>query len=179
MQDSKNLVWMDMEMTGLDPEIHTIVEIATVITDSSLKIIAEGPSLAVHQPEEVLKNMEAWSAKHHEASGLTKRVRESKITMAEAEAQTLAFIQRYCPEKITPLCGSSIHQDRRFLVRYMPKIHHYLHYRMIDVSSVKELVSRWFPFGPRPPAKADSHLAMADIKESIGELLFYREHYFK
>lgn len=179
MQDPKNLVWMDMEMTGLDPDKHTIIEIATVITDSSLKIIAEGPCLAIYQPEKVLKDMEQWSVEHHGASGLTERVRESKISMKQAEDQTLAFIQRYCPEKASPLCGSSIHQDRRFLVRYMPRINLYLHYRMIDVSSVKELVTRWYPFGPRPPAKTDSHLAMGDIKESLAELVYYREHYFK
>jgi oligoribonuclease len=179
MQDPKNLVWIDMEMTGLDPEKHTVIEIATVITDSFLKTIAEGPCLAVHQPETVLKNMEPWSVEHHGASGLTQRVRESKISMKEAEDETLAFIQKYCLEKVSPLCGSSIHQDRRFLVRYMPRIHQYLHYRMIDVSSVKELVSRWHPFGVRPPPKADSHLAMGDIKESIAELMFYRDHYFK
>ena len=179
MQDSKNLVWIDMEMTGLDPEKYTILEIATVITDSSLNPVAEGPCLAIHQDDDVLKNMEPWSIEHHGSSGLTQRVRESKISIKEAEDQTLAFIKRYCPEKITPLCGSSIHQDRRFLVKYMPQIHQYLHYRMIDVSAVKELVSRWYPFGPRPPAKAKNHLAMGDIQESIAELRFYREHYFK
>jgi oligoribonuclease len=179
MQDPKSLVWMDMEMTGLDPEKDLIIEIATVITDSSLKIIAEGPSLAVHQPDQVLDTMDPWCRDHHGASGLTQRVRDSKISVKEAQDQTLVFIQRFCPEKATPLCGSSIHQDRRFLVRYMPRIHEYLHYRMIDVSSVKELVSRWYPFGPRRPAKAKNHLAMEDIKESIAELAFYREHYFK
>jgi len=179
MQDAKNLVWMDLEMTGLDPDRDTILEIATIVTDSALKTLAEGPCLAIHQPDSVLDAMDPWCVEHHGASGLTQRVRDSKTSLAEAEKQTLHFIQGWCPGKVAVLCGSSIHQDRRFLSRYMPAIHEYLHYRMIDVSSVKEIVQRWYPFGPRPPVKAKNHLAMEDIKESIAELAFYREHYFK
>ena len=143
MRDPRNLVWMDMEMTGLDPERDVVLEIATIVTDSELNILAEGPAIAVRQPEEVLARMDPWCVEHHGASGLTQRVRESKISLHDAEEQTLAVIQKYCPEKVAPLCGNSIHQDRRFLVRYMPKINAYLHYRMIDVSSIKELVHRW------------------------------------
>ncbi|MBI3626356.1 MAG: oligoribonuclease, partial [Candidatus Rokubacteria bacterium] len=142
MRDPKNLVWMDLEMTGLDPEKDTILEIATLVTDSDLVVLQEGPCLAIHQPDAVLESMDPWCVEHHGASGLTRRVRESQVTMAEAQDQTLEFIRRHCPERVAPLCGSSIHQDRRFLVRYMPRIHSYLHYRMVDVSSVKELVAR-------------------------------------
>lgn len=179
MQDAKNLVWMDLEMTGLDPEKDVILEIATIITDSQLKVLKEGPCMAIHQPEDVLARMDPWCIEHHGASGLTKKVRESKVTLGEAERVTLNFIKDYCPEKVAPLCGSSIHQDRRFLVRYMPEISNYLHYRMIDVSTVKELVNRWYPFDRRPPAKPQNHLAMEDIRESINELVFYRDNFFR
>ncbi|MBI4385790.1 MAG: oligoribonuclease [Elusimicrobia bacterium] len=174
-----NLVWMDLEMTGLDPEKDTILEIATVITDSTLKIVEEGPCLAIHQSDEVLAAMDPWCVEHHGSSGLTRRVRESSVTMEQAQEQTLQFIRRYCLEKTSPLCGSSVHQDRRFLVRYMPRINDYLHYRIIDVSTVKEIVMRWYPFGEKPPSKAKNHLAMGDVKESISELVFYRDRYFK
>jgi len=179
MRAPGNLVWMDLEMTGLDPDKDTIIEIATIITDSALRVLQEGPCIAVHQPDEVLNAMDPWCVEHHGASGLTKRVRDSKVSMAEAEATTLKFIQEYCPEKTSPLCGSSIHQDRRFLVRHMPRINDYLHYRIIDVSSVKELVNRWYPFGAKPPSKPQNHLAMQDARESIAELAFYKDTYFK
>lgn len=179
MQDPRNLVWMDLEMTGLDPDKDSIIEIATLVTDGELRIVQEGPCLAVHQPEEVLERMDPWCVEHHGASGLTRRVRESSVSLETAEEETLAFIRRHCPERASPLCGSSIHQDRRFLARYMPRLNQYLHYRIIDVSTVKELVGRWYPFGARPPAKPQSHLAHEDVVESVKELVFYRERYFK
>ncbi len=174
-----HLVWMDMEMTGLAPDRETILEIATLVTNNELQLAAEGPVLAVHHPPEVLAAMDQWNREHHAASGLTARVIASTISMAEAETQTLAFVKTYCPERIAPLCGNSIYQDRRFLARYMPTLEAYLHYRNIDVSTVKELVRRWYPNGPQPPEKKHSHLALDDIRESIDELRFYRRHYFR
>lgn len=176
--EANRLVWMDLEMTGLDPEHDTILEIATLITDGELKIIAEGPNIIVHQPDSVLETMSDWCKEHHGASGLTARVRASTISLAEAEAQTLAFIRQHVPERTAPLCGNSIHQDRRFIVRYMPAIDAWLHYRMVDVSTVKELARRWYP-DFQPPAKKESHLAMADIRESIEELAAYRKSIFR
>jgi len=178
-QSERHLVWMDLEMTGLDPDRDTILEIATLITDGSLAVLAEGPVLAVAQPPEVLERMDQWNREHHGASGLIGRVAASTISMYEAEARTLEFVQRYCAERVSPLCGNSIYQDRRFLARYMPTLEHYLHYRNIDVSTVKELVRRWYPDGTQPPEKKHAHLALDDIRESIAELRFYREHYFK
>jgi oligoribonuclease len=172
-----NLVWMDLEMTGLDPEIDTILEIATIITDGNLNIIAEGPNIVIHQPDAALDGMDEWNTTHHGASGLTAKVRASEITMAEAEQQTLDFIRLYVPERSSPLCGNSIHQDRRFLVPYMPELEAYVHYRNIDVSTIKELGRRWYP-GVRAPLKEAEHLALADIRESIKELAFYRKNYF-
>ena len=174
---SDNLVWMDLEMTGLDPETDTILEIATIVTDANLNIIAEGPNLAVHQPESVLERMSDWCKEHHGASGLSDRVRQSSVDMAAAEAQTLAFIRRHVPDRTSPLCGNSIHQDRRFLARYMPALEAALHYRNIDVSTIKELARRWYPSLP-PVVKQSSHLALDDIRESIAELRSYREHVF-
>lgn len=171
------LVWMDLEMTGLDPEIDTILEIATIITDGQLNIVAEGPNLAIHQPDNVLDNMNEWCKQHHGESGLTDRVRESKVSLSEAEQLTLDFIKAHVPERSSPLCGNSIHQDRRFLVKYMPETEAYLHYRNVDVSTVKELVRRWYPKLPQP-AKRGDHLALADIRESISELQYYREKVF-
>jgi oligoribonuclease len=174
-----HLVWMDMEMTGLDPDRDTILEIATLITDNELELIAAGPVLAVHQPKHVLDAMDEWNREHHGASGLTPRVLASRVTMAEAEAETLAFVKQHCAPRSSPLCGNSIWQDRRFLARYMPALEGYLHYRIIDVSTVKELVGRWFPHGPRLPEKKHAHLALDDIRESIEELRFYRANYFR
>lgn len=172
-----NLVWMDLEMTGLDPETDTIIEIATIITDGNLNIVAEGPSIAIHQPDAVLEGMDEWNTTHHGDSGLTARVRASKIRMAEAEQQTLDFVRRYVPERTSPLCGNSIHQDRRFLVPYMPELEAWMHYRNIDVSTIKELGRRWYP-SIQVPLKQGEHLALADIRESIKELVFYRKNYF-
>jgi oligoribonuclease len=174
-----HLVWMDLEMTGLDPDRDTILEIATLVTDNDLKMIAEGPVLAIHQPPHVLAQMDQWNREHHAASGLVGRVSASVVTMIEAEAQTLALVRQYCAERTSPLCGNSVHQDRRFLARYMPSLEAYLHYRCIDVSTVKELVRRWYPGGPQPPEKRHSHLALDDIRESITELKFYRKYYFR
>ncbi len=174
-----NLVWMDLEMTGLDPDRDCILEIATLITNHDLEVVVEGPLLAIHQFPDVLARMDEWNREHHAASGLTQRVAASAITTAEAEAQTLAFIRQHCAERTSPLCGNSIYQDRRFLARYMPALEAYLHYRNIDVSTVKELVRRWYPQGPPAPEKRHRHLALDDIRESIAELRFYREHYFK
>lgn len=178
MTNALNLVWMDLEMTGLDPESDTILEIATIITDSELNTIAEGPVIAIHQPDAVLNAMDHWCRKHHGKSGLTRRVRASVISMAEAERQTLDFIRRHAPERTLPLCGNSIHQDRRFLVCYMPQLEAWMHYRNIDVSTVKELARRWYP-DMEPPAKKGAHLAMDDIRESIAELRYYRERIFR
>jgi len=177
-QSANNLVWMDLEMTGLDPESDTILEIATIITDGDLNVLAEGPNLAIHQPNAVLDAMDEWCTQHHGESGLTARVRQSDIDMAEAERQTLEFIRRYVPDRTSPLCGNSIHQDRRFLVRYMPTLEAALHYRNVDVSTIKELARRWYPEMP-PVSKQAAHLALDDIRESIVELRHYRERLFR
>lgn len=174
---ANRLVWMDLEMTGLDPEVDTILEIATIITDGQLNIVAEGPNLVVHQSEAVLESMNDWCKVHHGKSGLTERVRRSEISLETAEQMTLDFIRAYVPERASPLCGNSIHQDRRFLVRYMTSLESYLHYRNIDVSTIKELVTRWYP-AVMIPAKRGEHLALADIRESISELRYYREKVF-
>ncbi len=173
-----HLLWMDMEMTGLYPDRDTILEIATLITTASLDVVAEGPVIAIGHPQATLDAMDDWNRKHHAASGLTARVLASTVSMAEAEACTLTFVQQYCPVRTSPLCGNSICQDRRFLARYMPAIDEYLHYRNIDVSTVKELVRRWYPAGPPSPEKKHAHRALDDIRESIDELRFYRTHYF-
>jgi oligoribonuclease len=176
---SEFLVWMDLEMTGLDPERETILEIATLMTNADLDIVAEGPCLVIHQPKSVLDAMDDWNREHHGASGLIERSLRSTTEMAGAEVQTLDFIRSYCAERTSPLCGNSIHQDRRFLARHMPALEAYLHYRNVDVSTIKELVRRWYPDGPNPPAKKHAHLALDDIRESIEELLFYRRNYFR
>jgi oligoribonuclease len=178
-ETSEFLVWMDLEMTGLDPDRETILEIATLITNARLDVVAEGPCLVIHQPRSVLDAMDDWNREHHGDSGLVERSLCSTTGIADAEAQTLAFIRSYCAERTSPLCGNSIHQDRRFLARHMPTLEAYLHYRNIDVSTVKELVRRWYPDGPNPPTKKHAHLALDDIRESIEELLFYRRNYFR
>lgn len=173
------LVWMDLEMTGLDPEDNVIIEIATIITDGELNLIAEGPVFAVHQPEAELAKMDDWNVRHHNASGLVERVRTSAVDTAEAERQTLAFLRQHVAQGASPLCGNSIHQDRRFLVRYMPQLEAWLHYRMIDVSTVKELARRWAPKLVDGFSKQESHQALDDIRESIDELRYYRQHFFR
>ncbi len=178
MQSPGNLVWLDLEMTGLDPEKDTILEIATIVTDSELNVVAEGPCLAVHQPDSVLEGMHPWCVEQHGRSGLTRRVRESRVTMEEASARTLEFVKAHCPERQAPLCGNTIGQDRRFLVNYMRALHDHFHYRSIDVSTVKELVQRWYPAEKHYPLKTDTHVALEDIKESIRELQHYRRAVF-
>lgn len=173
------LVWMDMEMSGLDPDTNVILEIATLITDNDLNLIAEGPVLAIHHDKDLLDRMDDWNREHHGASGLIQQVLDSSMSTSKAEAQTLAFVRSHCSERTSPLCGNSVYQDRRFLARYMPRLEQYLHYRNIDVSTVKELVRRWYPDGPKPPEKKHAHLALDDIRESIEELRFYREEYFR
>ncbi len=176
--DPNNLVWIDMEMTGLDADIEAIIEIATIVTDKDLNILEEGPNLVIHQPDEILNRMDEWNTRHHTASGLLEKVRQSTLTVAEAEKATLAFIRKYVPYKASPLCGNSVGQDRKFMDKYMKELADYLHYRNLDVTSIKEVVRRWYPNGPKIPKKSDVHLALIDIRESIDELLFYRENYF-
>ncbi len=174
------LVWMDLEMTGLDPAKNVIVEIATIVTDDELNIVAEGPDLVIHQPEEALALMEQVVVDMHTKSGLIGEIRASTVTLEDAGRQTLAFIQQHVPQARTvPLCGNSIGMDRRFLDAYLPEIELYLHYRSVDVSSVKELVRRWYPglLGTRT-IKQGSHRALDDIRESVAELSFYRSHVF-
>ncbi len=178
-QNKNNLVWMDLEMTGLDPQKEGIIEIATLITDSDLNILAEGPNLAIRQPERLLKKMDDWNQNQHSKSGLLDLVRKSKVTVAKAERETLKFIKEYCVEGKSPLCGNSIHHDKRFLLRYMPKLSAYLHYRILDVSTVKGLVDRWYPKPKDRPKKNDNHRALGDVQASVEELRFYRKTYFK
>ncbi len=177
--ETDRLVWIDLEMSGLDPARERILEIATIVTDGQLEIIAEGPELVIRQPEELLLAMDEWNRSHHGSSGLTQRVRESTISEAEAEEATLAFVKAHVGERSAPLAGNSVHQDRLFLAKYMPRLERWLHYRNVDVSTVKELVRRWHPkaFEARPSKKA-SHRALDDIRESIDELRFYRRAVF-
>lgn len=180
MAGSDVLVWLDMEMTGLDPVRERIIEIATILTDGQLTEIAVGPELVIHQADDVLAAMDDWNTRHHGASGLTQRVKESAVGDADAEAQTIAFINAHVPAKERPvLAGNSIHQDRRFIRRYMPALEKRLHYRMVDVSTIKELARRWYPqIIARQPQKRDTHRALDDIRESIDELRFYRSQVF-
>lgn len=180
MGSSTHLVWIDMEMSGLDPEQDRILEIATLVTDRNLDIVAEGPELVVHQPDSILEAMDDWNRKHHGDSGLTARVRASTTTLEEAEAATLAFIRQHVPRGKCALAGNSVHQDKRFLDRWMPTIPDWLHYRIVDVSTVKELARRWSPaIVERAPRKQNRHRALEDIRESIAELRWYREHFFR
>ncbi len=176
MQNESNLVWIDMEMTGLRPEKDRILEIATIVTDSQLNILAEGPVIAVRQSEEILAGMDEWCTTHHTASGLLERVRTQGVSEVEAEARTLAFIQQYVPEKASPLCGNSIGQDRRFMYAYMPKLEAYFHYRNLDVSSLKIVANMWKPQIMAGFTKKEAHLALDDIRESIAELRYYKEN---
>ena len=179
LQKSNLLVWLDLEMTGLDPKKCSILEIGAVITDNNLEVVAEGPCLAIRHSPKALASMETWSRHHHHQSGLTRECRLSKISMRRAEDQTLDFVKEYCKEKTAPLCGNTIWQDRRFLVKYMPRLEAYLHYRTIDVSSVKELTGRWYPASYKMlREKNRTHRVREDIFESIGELRFYRQKVF-
>ncbi|PAV26463.1 oligoribonuclease [Tamilnaduibacter salinus] len=175
---SDKLVWIDLEMTGLDPEQERIIEIATIVTDSELNTVAEGPVLAVHQSDELLDAMDEWCTKTHGESGLTQRVRESRISEAEAEQQTIDFLKQHLESGQSPLCGNSIGQDRRFLVRYMPNLEAFFHYRNLDVSTIKELARRWRPDVLKGVQKKGSHLALDDIRDSINELRHYRDQFF-
>ena len=174
-----NLIWIDLEMTGLDPGKERIIEIATVVTDSQLNLVAEGPVLAIHQPDELLDSMDSWNTKQHNGSGLVKRVKESKVTESEAEAATIAFLQHYVPSGKSPMCGNSIYQDRRFLYLFMPHLERYFHYRLLDVSTLKVLAQRWAPKVASGFKKESKHLALSDIRDSIEELKYYREQLFK
>lgn len=179
MSADTHLVWIDLEMTGLDPETERIIEMATIITDSELNLIAEGPVIAIRQPDSLLDAMDEWCTRTHGESGLTQRVRDSKTTEAEAEQQTLAFLKEHLEPGKSPLCGNSIGQDRRFLVKYMPALEGFFHYRNLDVSTVKELARRWRPDVLEGVKKKGSHLALDDIRDSINELRHYREHFFR
>jgi len=178
-QDSSHLIWVDLEMTGLDPDNDLIIEIATIVTDKNLNILAQGPVLAVHQSDAALAAMDDWNRHHHGQSGLIKRVKASAIDDAEAERQTLEFLKQWIPERASPMCGNSIGQDRRFLYRYMPTLEAYFHYRNIDVSTLKELAARWAPHVKDGFKKQSSHQALDDIIESIEELRYYREHFIR
>lgn len=179
MHSEHNLIWIDLEMTGLDTDNDLIIEMATIVTDSQLNILAEGPVLAIHQSDAVMNGMDEWNTRQHGSSGLTERVRKSKVSEAEAEAQTLEFLKKWVPANASPICGNSICQDRRFLYRHMPKLEAYFHYRNLDVSTIKELAARWAPEIRDGFTKGEVHLALADIQESIAELKYYREHFFR
>lgn len=176
---AENLVWIDLEMTGLEPDEHKIIEIASIITDKELNILAEGPVLAIYQSDAELAKMDDWNVNTHTGSGLVTRVKASAVSEGEAIAQTLAFLRQWLPEQTSPLCGNTIGQDRRFLVRHMPELEAFFHYRSIDVSTIKELVRRWQPELLDQFTKKGSHQALDDIRESIAELQFYRKTVFK
>lgn len=178
MQHRDNLVWIDLEMTGLSTDTDSIIEIATVVTDAQLNLLAEGPVLAIATPAAMIAGMDEWNTRQHGASGLVARVRASTITLAQAEEQTLAFLKAWVPGGSSPMCGNSICQDRRFLARQMPALERYFHYRNLDVSTIKELARRWAPQVSAGFAKESSHLALADIHDSIRELAWYRSQLF-
>jgi oligoribonuclease len=174
----KHLVWIDCEMTGLDPSKDVLLEIATIITNYDLEIIAHGPVLTIRTSETRLAKMDAWNQRTHKQSGLLERVRNEGVAVAEAERQTLNFVKRYCYAKTAPLCGNSIGQDKRFLAKYMPELHEFLHYKVVDVSSIKVLVNEWYDGKYASPPKQELHRALADIEESIAELAYYRKSVF-
>ena len=178
-QSASNLIWIDLEMTGLDTTSDMIIEIATIVTDSQLNILAEGPVLAIHQSDDVLNAMDEWNTRQHGSSGLTERVRGSSLDELAAEQQTIDFLAQYVPENTSPMCGNSICQDRRFLARCMPELERYFHYRNLDVSTIKELVMRWSPVVAKGFKKGSTHLALDDTRDSIRELQYYREYFFK
>lgn len=177
--DKKHLIWIDLEMTGLDTLNDTIIEIATIVTDSELNILAEGPVFAIHTPDIVLNSMDDWNTRQHGQSGLIDRIRRSNVTMAQAESETIAFLSKYVESRRSPMCGNSICQDRRFLARQMPTLERFFHYRNLDVSTVKELAYRWRPDILSSFEKKGNHLALDDIRDSIRELRHYKEHFFK
>jgi len=178
MKSDKNLIWIDLEMTGLNPKTDHIIEIATVVTDSDLKVIAEGPVLAIKTDQAIMDNMNEWCVTHHGKSGLTQRVLESEVTLQQAEQQTIEFLKDYISAGKSPMCGNSICQDRKFMAEQMTTLEDYFHYRNLDVSSLKELAKRWAPKVYQSHQKKGAHLALADILESIDELQHYRKHLF-
>lgn len=177
MQNAKNLAWLDMEMTGLNPDTDRIIEVAMIITDSDLNILAQSEVLVIHQPDSIIDHMDKWNTTTHTRTGLVDKVKASTLTEAEAEKKLLTFISEWIPEKASPMCGNSIHQDRRFMVRYMPRLEAYFHYRNLDVSTLKELARRWNPAIVKGISKKGAHQALDDIKESIEEMAYYREHF--
>lgn len=176
---AEHLIWIDLEMTGLNVETDVILEIATLVTDPMLNIVAKGPNLAIWQSDETLAQMDEWNTSHHNASGLVARVKSSPLRVADAEAETLAFLRQHMAAGDSPMCGNSIHTDRRYLERYMPALAQFFHYRNLDVSTVKELCKRWAPEVYQKNEKDSKHLAMEDILDSINELKYYREHFFR
>ncbi len=178
LKDPDNLIWIDLEMTGLRPDVDYIIEIATLVTDKHLRVLAEGPAIAIHQPEPVVELMDEWNRRQHGASGLTARVRASTTSGAQAEQLTLAFLSKYVDAGASPMCGNSICQDRRFLARHMPELERYFHYRNLDVSTIKELARRWSPEVVAGFTKPSTHLALEDIRDSLRELQYYRERLF-
>lgn len=173
----KNLIWIDLEMTGLNPDTDKIIEIATIVTDKDLNVMVEGPVIAIHQQDEILNAMDEWNTSHHGQSGLVERVKQSQYDETKAEQETIKFLEQYIPAGVSPMCGNSICQDRRFLNRHMPRLEQYFHYRHIDVSTLKELARRWKPDIMAGLTKESKHLALDDIKESIDELVYYRTHF--
>jgi len=172
-----HLIWIDLEMTGLEPDVDVIIEIATIVTDSELNVLAEGPIYAINQSQATMDAMDDWNTNQHGGSGLTRRVLDSNTTTVEAEQATIEFLKQWVPEGKSPICGNSIGQDRRFLVKYMPQLEAYFHYRNLDVSTLKELARRWKPEVLAGVKKSGAHLAMDDIKDSINELQHYRDHF--
>lgn len=177
--NSRNLIWIDLEMTGLNPLSDVILEIATIVTDADLHVLAEGPEIAIHQPKEVLEAMDEWNQTHHGRSGLIDRVLSSPFSVEEAERQTIGFLKSWVPEGVSPICGNSICQDRRFLANGMPLLEKYFHYRNLDVSTLKELAARWAPEVAQGVQKTGRHRALDDIRESIEELRYYRQHFLR
>jgi oligoribonuclease len=177
--DANNLIWVDLEMTGLEPAVDRVIEIATLVTDQDLNIIAQGPVLAIYQTDAALAGMDDWNQKHHGQSGLIDRVRASKCSEQDAITQTIDFLSQYVPKGASPMCGNSIGQDRRFINKYMSELEEYFHYRNVDVSTIKELVRRWSPETMNGFSKKNTHQALEDIKESIAEMQFYRTEVFK